>query len=105
MWWQEVSTVTAGCSLQVGVIGNMERLNFSAYKIPEKKNVISERAEVIGLFLTKLNSERGKYPPLKASRVAVMLSTIKSVKDLRAFYGECLAAKNFSSYYWWRFKK
>lgn len=44
----------------------MERLNFSAYKIPEKKSVISERAEVIGLFLTKLNSERGKYPPLKA---------------------------------------
>ena len=83
----------------------MERLNFSSYKIPEKKAVISERSEVIGMFLTKLNSERGKYPPLKASRVGMMLSPIKSVKDLRAFYGECLNASNFSKYYWWRFKK
>lgn len=70
----------------------------------ESKAPVSERAECIGLFLTKLNSERGKYPPLKASRVAVMLSTIKSVKDLRAFYGECLNASNFSKYYWWRFR-
>ena len=87
----------------------MERLNFSAYKIPEKKAVISERAEVIGMFLEKLNSERGKYPPLKASRVAVMLSTIKSVKDLRAFYSECLYHDSpvcgFSKWFFYCFKK
>ena len=70
----------------------------------ESKAPVSERAECIGLFLTKLNSERGKYPPLKASRVGMMLAPIKSVKDLRAFYGECLNASNFSKYYWWRFK-
>lgn len=61
----------------------------------------SERSYVIGLFLTKLNSERGKYPPLKASRIGMMLAPIKSVKDLRAFYSECLYQKNFSSYFFW----
>lgn len=82
-------------------LGNLEQRIKEAQVAPKRG---SERSEVIGLFLTKLNSERGKYPPLKASRVAVMLSTIKSVKDLRAFYGECLNASNFSKYYWWRFK-
>ena len=69
----------------------------------------SERSEVIGMFLEKLNSERGKYPPLKASRVAVMLSTIKSVKDLRAFYSECLYHDSpvcgFSKWFFYCFKK
>lgn len=69
----------------------------------------SERSQVIGLFLTKLNSERGKYPPLKASRVAVMLSPIKSVKDLRAFYSECLYHDSpvcgFSKWFFYCFKK
>lgn len=84
----------------------MERLNFKSYQIkkPEKKTV-SERAEVIGMFVRKLNSERGNFPPLNVIRIAMMLAPIKSVKDLRAFYGECENASNFSSYYWWRFKK
>lgn len=69
----------------------------------------SERSEVIGLFLTKLNSERGKYPPLKASRVGMMLAPIKSVKDLRAFYSECLYHDSpicgFSKWFFYCFKK
>lgn len=84
----------------------MERLNFKSYQIKKpKKKTISERAEVIGMFLEKLNGERGSFPPLKAGRVAMMLAPIKSAKDLRAFYGECMNATNFSKYYWWRFKK
>lgn len=82
---------------------NLPTLN-SIKERKESKAPGSERSEVIGLFLTKLNSERGKYPPLKASRVGMMLAPIKSVKDLRAFYGECLNASNFSKYYWWRFR-
>lgn len=66
-----------------------------------KSQKISERAEVIGMFLEKLNADRGKYPPLKAARVAMLLSGIKSVKDLRAFYGECLDRPNFSKFFWW----
>lgn len=80
----------------------MQKLNFSSYQIkkPEKK-VVSERAEVVGMFLEKLNADRGKYPPLTAARVGMMLAPIKSAKDLRAFYGECNDHQNFSSYFWW----
>lgn len=82
----------------------MKKLNFSEYKInvPEKK-VLSERSEVIGMFLEKLNSDRKPpFKPLSASRVGMLLSPIKSVKDLRAFYSECLYQNNFSRFFWYR---
>lgn len=71
----------------------------------EPKAPRSERGEVIGMFLEKLNADRGKYPPLTAARVAMMLSPIKSVKDLRAFYGECLYHKNFAVWFWYCYKQ
>ena len=80
------------------------KIDIRRYKNTPEKSPLSERAEVIGMFLEKLNAERGDYKPLTAAKVGMMLAPIKSVKDLRAFYGECLAAKSFSKYYWWRFK-
>lgn len=75
-------------------------------KNAEKKSAGSERAEVIGMFLEKLNAERGGvFKPLTAARVGMMLRFIKSAKDLRAFYSECLNATSFSKYYWWQFKR
>lgn len=88
----------------------MQKINFQTRlqdlkKAPPSK-VKSQRGELIGLFLEKLNQGRigTKYPPIKAGRIAVMLSPIKSTSDLRAFYGECDQAKNFSSYFFWKYK-
>lgn len=84
-------------------LGNLRQRIDEAQKAPKKG---SQRGELIGMFLEKLNADR--KPPFKsltAARIGMMLSPIKSVSDLRAFYGECLAARNFSKYYWWRFKK
>lgn len=80
----------------------------------------SERSEVIGFFFEKLknnhldengeqkfyfkNGKKVKVKKMTIPRLGMMLAPIKSVKDLRAFYGECLNASNFSKYYWWRFK-
>jgi len=71
--------------------------------IPKTK--LNERQELIGMFLVALNScRKPPYKPLKAARVGVMLRYVET-KALRAFYGECNAASNFHSYYFWRFKQ
>jgi hypothetical protein len=75
-------------------------------KTAPPSKVKSQRGELIGMFLEKLNEGRigTKYPPIKVGRLAVMLAPIKSTSDLRAFYGECSQAKNFSSYFFWKYK-
>lgn len=85
-------------------LGDFKTRLKKAQESPPKKG--SQRGELIGMFLEKLNEGRigTKYPPINVKRLAVMLSPIKSTSDLRAFYGECLAAKNFSSYFFWRYK-
>ena len=71
--------------------------------IPKTK--LNQRQELIGMFLVALNFYRKPpYKPLKAPRVGMMLRYL-STSDLRAFYGECNAASNFHSYYFWRFKQ
>lgn len=84
----------------------MQKIKIDLSKYQNKpKTKISQRAEIVGMFLEKLNSERGKYPPLKPARIAMLLSPIKEVSNLRAFFGECNNSKNFASYFWWRLKK
>jgi hypothetical protein len=70
-----------------------------------KKRTISERATLIGQFLEILNADRNKsgFPPLKAARLAMMLSPIKT-KDLYAFLADCKYASHFSKFFWSRFK-
>lgn len=79
-------------------------------RIQELKNappskVRSQRGELIGMFLEKLNVDRKPpFKPLTPARVGMMLSPIKSVADLRAFYGECSASSHFGKYFFWRYK-
>lgn len=70
------------------------------------KSPRSERGELIGLFLERLNNDRlgSKYKPLTAARVGMMLRFLKT-PDLRAFFRECEYAGNFSKFFWWRFKE
>lgn len=80
----------------------MELPNISKYQT--KKTLLNERQTLIKVFLDELNKDRGKYPTLKASRVAMMLAPIKT-KDLYSFLADCRYAKCFGSFYWSRFKK
>ena len=81
----------------------------------------SERAEVIGFFFEKLknnhldengeqkfyikNGKKVKVQKMTIPRLGMMLAPIKSVKDLRAFYSECLYHDSpvcgFSKWFWW----
>lgn len=75
----------------------MEILN---YKIPiVVKTTTSERAELIKLFISRLNLERGKYKPLTTRAVAVKLSHVKT-SELYYFYKKCEQSNNFSKCFW-----
>lgn len=101
-------------------LGNFQKRIEKAQESETKPR--SQRAELIGMFLEKLkdnhldengnhktyigkDGKKKKVQPMTAARLGVMLSTIKSTSDLRAFLGECSAAKDFAKYYFWRFKK
>lgn len=84
----------------------MERISFSSHllKEPVKDAPRSERGEIIGWFLERLNADRKPpYKPLKAARVGMMLAHL-TTPNLRAFYRECESAGHFSKFYWWKFK-
>ena len=84
-------------------LGNLEQRIKEAQVAPKRG---SERAEVIGLFFEKLknnhldengeqkfyikNGKKVKVKKMTIPRLGMMLAPIKSVKDLRAFYSECL---------------
>ncbi len=71
----------------------------------KKSKITNERQVVIGWFLERLNAERKPpYKPLTAGRLGMMLSCLDTT-SLKIFFGECKDAKNFSKYFWWRFKK
>lgn len=83
------------------------------YKIPEKSRVRSERSELVGKFLEKLNTSRvgqidkktGKeFKPLTAARVGMLLAPVET-KALYAFFADCEYSNNFSAFFWSRFKK
>jgi hypothetical protein len=77
--------------------------SLSKYQVQKEKKKGSKRGDIVGLFIEALNAERvgTKYPPLKASRVAMMLSVFKTCGELSQFYGSCKDAKNFSSFFFW----
>lgn len=79
-------------------------MDLSNYQQKPKSKITNERQLLIKDFIDRLNSERGNYPPLDASRVARDLAYIKT-SNLKSFYDECNYAKNFSAYYWWCFKE
>lgn len=88
----------------------MEKLNFTerlhTLKTTPKKVVrTSERAEILKEFLTILNANiKPPYKPMTPGRLGMMLAPVKT-KDLYTFLAECKYAKNFNSYFWWRFKQ
>lgn len=76
----------------------------NSLKLPERpqKAPRSEREELVGMFLERLNNARlgTKYKPLTGRAVAVKLSHIPT-GDLWAFYQQCERANNFSAYFFW----
>lgn len=68
-------------------------------------NAGSERAELVGKFLDRLNQDRkGNYRKLRASYVASLLSYIKSNDDLRILYKKCDEARSFGAMFWYHVK-
>ena len=65
----------------------------------------SERGELLGRFLGRLNADR-KPPrkPLTARLVAVKLAHVPT-GDLWAFYRQCEAARSFGAYFWWAIRE
>ena len=76
-------------------------LSLKTYQIQKPKKKGSERAEIVGMFLERLNAERGTFKPLTAARVGMMLSVFKTTGEMRQFYGSCNDAKCFSKYFFW----
>ena len=71
-----------------------------------KQSPVRERNDIIKLFVDKLNAERVgiKYKPLPF--VAVQKKCIAMTEaELYSFLVDCEKAKNFSSYFFWSFKK
>jgi hypothetical protein len=90
----------------------MQMPNISKYTKKEKS--LPKRAGIVKMFIDKINEGRvgTKYPLIETkaqkTRMAIKLSekmTGMSDGDLFAFYGECSYAKNFSAFFFWRFKK
>jgi len=75
-------------------------MDLSNYQI-KKTNINSDRAYWIDQFVTRLNSERGKYKPLSPKFVAIKMSCMKT-DELKVFYGECNYGKNFSATWWYK---
>ena len=78
-------------------------MDLSQYEL-KKSKISSERQLILKDFLDRLNSERGKYPEIKPGRLGMMMSLMTN-SQMRQFYHECLYAKNFSKFFWWKFKK
>jgi hypothetical protein len=79
---------------------------FDASRYKKATGANSERAELIGKFMDRLNADRDgvKYKALTPVAVAVKLAHIMSNSDLYAFYRQCEGAKNFSRLFWWALK-
>ncbi|NCB14334.1 MAG: hypothetical protein EOM78_22345 [Erysipelotrichia bacterium] len=68
-------------------------------KYQQKSKITSERQLILRDFIDKLNSERGKYPPVNPKLIAIKLSYLKT-EELKVFYSLCKEAKHFSRYFW-----
>ncbi len=67
---------------------------------PKESKITNERQLIIQEFLDRLNSERGKYPPLKPARLGVILRFMNN-SQLKTFLAECKDANHFSKYFWY----
>jgi hypothetical protein len=67
-----------------------------------QKGPTSSRAEIVALFVEKLNQARQgtKFKPVTPRQVAVKLAHVPE-RDLYPFYKECSGAKSFSAFFWW----
>jgi hypothetical protein len=65
----------------------------------------SERAELVQMFVDKLNLTRGgKYKKLAPAYIASLLAYIKDVSDLRMLYKNCMNAREFGALFWYYVK-
>lgn len=85
------------------------KIDFSLFKLPEMTTKCVKESvaynDIIELFRTRLNKEREntKYKPL--SFMAVRNKCVAmNINELNAFYEDCLKAKNFSSYFFFKLK-
>ena len=67
-----------------------------------KQSPYRDRTDIIKLFVDKLNSERGKYKPLSFVAVQQKLIGIVEMHHLHAFYEDCMKAKCFSKYFYYK---
>ena len=77
------------------------------YTTPKPGAPRSEREEIIGMFLKRLNrcrEQSGKQ--LKPLTYAHLAKTFEKVPtgDLYPFYRLCEQAKSFSAFFWWSFQ-
>lgn len=85
-------------------LGNLAERLQRAREAP-KKGITNERQYVLKQFLETLNLDRKPpYKPLTPARLGMMLRFLDT-SHLKSFLGECRDAKNFSKYFWWRFKR
>lgn len=63
-----------------------------------------DRTDIIKLFVDKLNAERAgtKYRPLSFVAVQRKLEGIQEIHHLHAYYEDCMKAKCFSKYFYFK---
>lgn len=65
----------------------------------------TERGDLIDDFLKELNKDRKNFKPLNHVFLSRFFSDRKmSNSQIYCFYKDCLRAKNFSSYFWYKTK-
>lgn len=79
--------------------------DFSRFEKPITK-ANSERASLIEMFVTRLNTSRvqGGYKKLGANFFATKMALIPT-DELHAFYKELDQSKNFCALWWWKCTK
>lgn len=80
---------------------------FSNYRIASTSTRRSERGDLLISFLEELNPPRVQagYKPLLISYLSWKFSSVKmSTPEIYRFYKDCTRAKNFGSFFWFKFK-
>ncbi len=81
----------------------MQRITFRPFVLV-KQHPYKDRTDIIKLFVDKLNEDRvgTKYRPLSFVAVAGKVEGMKENHHLHAFYEDCLKAKCFSKYFYYK---
>jgi acyl-CoA hydrolase len=80
------------------------------YKINQKTTKArNERDEILDLFIERLNKDRisNGFKPMSSGIYAIKMAQagIKTLADLKWFYGYLSDAKSFSATWWWYVKE